>query len=213
MEKPDETRITLGEKIRSARKSAGLTQGQLAEKLFVSRQAVTKWESGKGMPDLENLRQLSGLLDISIDSLLDGGEGIDLTVTRVRIDLEDYAYSRTIKGRWNKKAGQKDMAVRKMYPNAEIHALLARQVPARGEKITDAIIGCLTSAPFGVPEFLNGIKNAGKEFYLVSQAGKQFLVIAADEWIESRQLAQKITDRKFSIGNFLFVDCGIIRIP
>lgn len=213
MEKPDKAQMTLGEKIRSARKSAGLTQEQLAEKLFVCRQAITKWEAGKGMPDLENLRQLSGLLDISIDSLLDGGEGLDLSVTRARIHLEDYAYTRTLKGRWNKKAGQKDMAVCKTYPNAEIHALLARQIPAKGEKITDAVIGCLTSAPFGIPEFLNGIKNAGKEFYLASQAGKQFLVIVTDEWIESPQLAPKITGRKFSIGNFLFVDCDIISIP
>ncbi len=165
------------------------------------------------MPDLENLRQLSRLLNVSIDSLLDSGEGIDLTVTRAEIHLEDYAYTRTLKGRWSKKAGQKDMAVCKMYPNAEIHALLARQIPAKGEKITDAVIGSLTSAPFGIPEFLNGIKNAGKEFYLVSQAGKQFLVIVTDEWIESRQLAQKITGRKFSIGIFLFVDYGIIPLP
>lgn len=213
MGKSDKAKTTLGEKIRSARKSAHLTQEQLAEKLFVSRQAVTKWEAGRGMPDLENLRQLSGLFNISIDSLLDGGEGIDLSVTRAEIHLDDYAYTRTIKGRWNKKAGQKDMAVRKTCPDAEIHALLARQIPTKGEKITDAIIGYLTSAPFGIPEFLNGIKNAGKEFYLVSQADKQFLVIVTDEWIESRQLAQKITDHKFYKGNFLFVDCGIISIP
>ncbi len=213
MEKMDKAKTALGEKIRSARKNAGLTQAQLAEKLFVSRQAITKWEAGKGMPDLENLRQLSSLLHISIDSLLDGGQAIDLSVTRARIDLDDYTYTRSIKGRWNKKAGKKDMAVAEKYPNAEIRALLGRQIPSKGEKIADAVIGYLTSAPFGIPEFLNGIKNAEKEFYLVSQAGKQFLVIVTDEWIESRQLAEKITEREFSIGNYSFVDCGIIRIP
>ena len=112
MEKMDKAKTALGEKIRSARKNAGLTQAQLAEKLFVSRQAITKWEAGKGMPDLENLRQLSSLLHISIDSLLDGGQAIDLSVTRARIDLDDYTYTRSIKGRWNKKAGKKDMARR-----------------------------------------------------------------------------------------------------
>lgn len=206
----DETKMTLGEKLKSARKSVGLTQEQLAEKLLVSRQAITKWEADKGMPDIENLKQLSKLLNISIDYLLDSGETIDLSVIREEINLDDYTYTRKFKGRWNKKAGKKDMIVMEKYPNAEIHGLLGKQILTKGEKITDNAIGFLTDAPFGVPEFLNGIKNADKEFYLVNQSDKQFFVIVTDEFIESRQLAEKITDKKFSIGNFSFVDCGII---
>ena len=210
MMKNDETRMTLGEKLKSARKSAGLTQEQLAEKLLVSRQAITKWEADKGMPDIENLKQLSKLLNVSIDYLLDSGESIDLSVMREEINLDNYTYTRKIKGRWSKKAGKKDMIVMEKYPNAEIHGLLGKQILTKGEKITDNAIGFLTDAPFGLPEFLNGIKNADKEFYLVNQADKQFFVIVTDEFMESRQLAEKITDKKFSIGNFLFVDCGII---
>lgn len=210
MMKNDETKMTLGEKLKSARKSAGLTQEQLAEKLLVSRQAITKWEADKGMPDIENLKQLSKLLNISIDYLLDSGETIDLSVIREEINLDDYTYTRKFKGRWNKKAGKKDMVVIEKYPNSEIHGLLGKQILTKGEKITDNAIGFLTDAPFGVPEFLNGIKNADKEFYLVNQSDKQFFVIVTDEFIESRQLAEKITDKKFSIGNFSFVDCGII---
>lgn len=80
-----DTKITLGEKLKSARKSAGLTQEQLSEKLLVSRQAVTKWEADKGMPDIENLKLLSKLLNISIDYLLDNGEPIGLSVIREEI--------------------------------------------------------------------------------------------------------------------------------
>lgn len=69
--------MTLGEKLKSARKSASLTQGQLAEKLLVSRQAIAKWEAGRGMPDVENLKSLSRLLGVSIDRLLDHGEHLD----------------------------------------------------------------------------------------------------------------------------------------
>lgn len=210
MVKNDEARMTLGEKLRSARKGAGLTQEQLAEKLLVSRQAITKWETDKGMPDIENLKRLSKLLDISIDYLLDSGENIDLSVMREEINLNDYTYTRKIKGRWNKKAGKKDMVVMEKYPNAEIHYLLGKQILTKGEKITDNVIGFLTDAPFGIPEFLNSIKNADKEFYLVNQSDKQFFVIVTDEFIESSQLAEKILDKKFSIGNFAFVDCGII---
>ena len=210
MAKNDETGITLGEKLKSARKRAGLTQEQLAEKLFVSRQAITKWEADKGMPDIENLKQLSKLLDSSIDYLLDSGESIDLSVMREEINLDDYSYTRKFKGRWSKKAGKKDMVVFQKYPNAEIHGLLGKQILTTGEKITDNAIGFLTDALFGIPELLNGIKNTDKEFYLVNQSDKQFFVIVTDEFIESRQLAEKIGDKKFSIGNFSFVDCGII---
>lgn len=210
MAKNDVAGMTLGEKLKSARKSAGLTQEQLAEKLLVSRQAITKWEADKGMPDIENLKQLSKLLNISIDYLLDSGESIDLSVIREEINLDDYPYTRKFKGRWYKKAGKKDMVVREKYPNDEIHYLMGKQILTRGEKLTDNIIGFLMDAPFGIPDFLNGIKNADKEFYLVNQSDKQFFVIVTDEFIESRQLIDKITDKRFSIGNFSFVDCGII---
>jgi len=208
--KNDEARMTLGEKLKSARKSVGLTQEQLAEKLLVSRQAITKWEADKGMPDIENLKQLSKLLNVSIDYLLDSGESIDLSVMREEINLEDYTYTRNFKGRCSKKAGKKDMIVMEKYPNAEIHGLLGKQILTKGEKITDNAIGFLTDAPFGIPEVLNGIKNTDKEFYLVNQADKQFFVIVTDEFMESRRLAEKIMDKKFSIGNFSFIDCGII---
>lgn len=210
MIKKDEVSITFGEKLKSARKRAGLTQEQLAEQLLVSRQAITKWESGKGLPDIENLKQLSKRLDVRIDYLLDSGEPMDLSVMREEIHLEDYTYTRTVKGRLNKKAGKKDTIVKEKYPNAEIHYLMGKQIPTKAEKIMDNLIGFLTDAPFGIPDILNGFKNADKEFYLVNQSDKQFFVIVTDEFIESRQLSEKITDKKFSIGNFSFVDCGIL---
>lgn len=62
--------MTLAEKLKTTRRQAGLSQEQLAEKLGVSRQAVTKWETGAGIPDIENMRAISVLLDLSIDELL-----------------------------------------------------------------------------------------------------------------------------------------------
>lgn len=199
---------TLGEKLRTARKEAGFTQEQLAEKLMVSRQAITKWESKKGMPDIENLKRLSQLLGVSIDFILDNGERLDLSVTKEKIDLDDYTYDRKFCGRWNKKTGKKDMIVKKKYPDAKIQYLIAKQHLTKGEKITDNVIGFLTSAPFGIPQFINGIKNADKEFYLVNQGGRQFLVIVTDKFIESRRLKEKITSKKFDIDNYSFVCCG-----
>lgn len=210
MESKNKPQKTLGEKLKSARKEAGLTQEQLAVKLMVSRQAITKWEADKGMPDIENLKSLSQLLGVSIDYLLDNGEHLDLSVIREEINLDEFTYERKLSGRWNKKAGKKDMVVRSKYPNAEIHYLMGKQIATKGEKIIDNVIGFLTDAPFGLPDFINGMKNTDKEFYLVNDADKQYFVIVFDEFIESRQLSEKITAHKFEIGNFSFVDCGLI---
>ena len=62
--------MTFAEKLKSIRKQAGFSQEKLAEKLGVSRQAITKWETDAGIPDIENLMSISTLFDISIDELL-----------------------------------------------------------------------------------------------------------------------------------------------
>ena len=67
--------MTLAEKLKFLRKQAGLSQEQLAEKLGVSRQAVTKWETDAGIPDIENVIAISALFDISIDELLSNENG------------------------------------------------------------------------------------------------------------------------------------------
>lgn len=211
METNEQRKMTFGERLREARKSAGLTQEQLAQRLLVSRQAITKWESDKGLPDIENLKQLSALLGVSIDYLLDSGEPIDLSVTREKINLDDYAYDRKFTGQWVKKAGKKNMIVSERYPDADIHRLMAKQILTKGEKITDNLLGFLTDASFGIPDMINSIKNVDKEFYLVTQGEKQNLVMVTDEFIESRQLRERITARKFEIGNFAFTDCGAIE--
>ena len=67
--------MTFAEKLKSIRKQAGMSQEQLAEKLSVSRQAVTKWETDAGIPDIENIMAISALFDISSDELLSNERG------------------------------------------------------------------------------------------------------------------------------------------
>ncbi len=64
--------MSLGETIRECRKKAALSQEQLAGKLNVSRQAVTKWESDKGIPDIANLIAISDEFELSLDELIKG---------------------------------------------------------------------------------------------------------------------------------------------
>ena len=58
------------EKLQELRKSRGLTQEELAESLYVSRTAVSKWESGRGYPSIDSLKEISSYFSVTIDDLL-----------------------------------------------------------------------------------------------------------------------------------------------
>ena len=60
------------EKLQELRKRRGLTQEELAEALFVSRTAISKWESGRGYPSIDSLKEISSYFSVSIDDLLSG---------------------------------------------------------------------------------------------------------------------------------------------
>ena len=62
---------TLGNKLYGLRKKANLSQEEFAEKLNISRQAVSKWECGESLPDTENLIKISKLYGVSLDELID----------------------------------------------------------------------------------------------------------------------------------------------
>ncbi|MDD6489845.1 MAG: helix-turn-helix domain-containing protein [Clostridia bacterium] len=195
--------MTLGEKLKEARKQVGLSQEELSEKLGVSRSAVAKWETDKGIPDIDNLKNISKLLNVSLDYLLDDGEKIDELVMREPYNLSEY-------GKGSKKA-KKDRVIREKYPDAEIYTLIGKMKLTKTEKVIDNALGFLTDAPFGIPEFINGMKNLDKEFYLVDKENKQFFVTVTDEFIETRQLAKRIDSDKFEIGNWKFRKGGKVK--
>jgi len=66
--------MEFNEKLQELRKEKGLTQEQLAKALFVSRTAVSKWESGRGYPSIDSLKEISRFFGVTVDALLSGGE-------------------------------------------------------------------------------------------------------------------------------------------
>ncbi len=72
--------MEFADKLTALRKSRELTQEQLAEQLNVSRQSVSKWESGQVIPEAEKLMELSRVFDVSIDYLLKPSELDELSV-------------------------------------------------------------------------------------------------------------------------------------
>ena len=80
--------MEFSEKIQELRNKNKLTQEQFAEKLYVSRTAVSKWESGKGYPSIDSLKYISKTFNISIDELLSIEEIIDIAKKENTYNLE-----------------------------------------------------------------------------------------------------------------------------
>ena len=66
--------MEFNEKLQELRKQKGLTQEELAQALWVSRTAVSKWESGRGYPSIDSLKQIAKFFSMTIDELLSGDE-------------------------------------------------------------------------------------------------------------------------------------------
>lgn len=66
------------ERLQELRKQKGMTQEELARELFVSRTAISKWESGRGYPNIDSLKAIAAFFSVSLDSLLSGGEALTI---------------------------------------------------------------------------------------------------------------------------------------
>lgn len=62
--------MTFGEKLKKLRNDKNMTQEELAEKLYVTRTAISKWETDKGYPSIDSLKHISNLFEVSIDELV-----------------------------------------------------------------------------------------------------------------------------------------------
>src|SRR5574344_857766 len=80
--------MEFSKKIQELRNKNKLTQEQFAEKLYVSRTAVSKWESGKGYPSIDSLKYISKIFNVSIDELLSNEEIIDIAKNENTSNIE-----------------------------------------------------------------------------------------------------------------------------
>ena len=92
--------MELSQKLKELRKKQGLTQLELAERLFVSRQAISGWEAGTSRPSTENLQSLSRLFNIPLETLLDDynlflrkGQGEQIKTIRTKLGLTQREYA------------------------------------------------------------------------------------------------------------------------
>ena len=183
--------MTFGEKLKDARKEAGLSQEQLAQKLSVSRSGVAKWESDKGMPDVNNLKAMAQLLNISVDYLLDEDEKLSFNETKEAIDLDSFEVS----GKCREK---KDAACYAKFSDADaIYPLIRRKRMSKVEWLADFIAGA------GIIQGADYLRDTSA-YYLVETGGKQLLVNVSADFITSRELANKVDPKKFDFGSYTF---------
>ena len=76
--------MKLCDKITKLRKMKGLSQEELANELDVSRQSVFKWESGENTPDLEKIKKLAKLFNVTFDELLDDEKDLEVIYQNVK---------------------------------------------------------------------------------------------------------------------------------
>jgi len=183
--------MTFGEKLKAARKEAGLSQEQFAEKMSVSRSAVAKWESDKGMPDVNNLKVMAQLLDVSVDYLLDEDEKLSFNETREAVDLDSFEVTGNCRDK-------EDAACYSRFNEADaIYPLIRRKKMSKAEWLTDFIAG---------PGIVQGADYLSdpSSYYLVEFGSKQLLVNISADFISSRELASKVDPKRFDFGNYTF---------
>ena len=80
--------MEFGEKIQKLRKKNSWTQEQLAEKLYISRTAVSKWESGKGYPNIDSLKDIAKVFNKTIDDLLSSEEIVEIAKEENKLNIK-----------------------------------------------------------------------------------------------------------------------------
>lgn len=185
-----ESAMTFGKKIREARKQNGLSQEELAKKLCVSRPAITKWESDRGMPDIENLKLISKLLDVSIDYLVADSDIAVSNVLKQQINLDKYP-----KAKGNEL--KEDYVILEHYPNAEhIWQLSWNRKLSIKEKALDFIAPSV--------QYTADHWNDPSIYYLVDEKDNQFFMNVSMDFIISQRLTRFISDNSFEIGEQIF---------
>ena len=95
--------MSLGNNLFQARKKRGLSQEEVAEKLGVSRQTISKWETDETLPDIQQSKQLALLYRLSLDELID----FDMDVAEVHQAIERTSAALEEKIDWTKAWGKK----------------------------------------------------------------------------------------------------------
>ena len=181
--------MTLGQKLKEIRKRFGLSQESLAEIMNVSRQAITKWESDEGLPDVSNLQELSKVFNLTVDYLLDNDNSLPALSMKKELDKDKYemngkGYIQIIKDNYAEPW--------------EVYELLRSENKGKlASFVSDWIIGA------GAMETVDAL-NDTTPYYLIKKDGLKLLVNIHDYILEVIELPENTNDKKFVYGKNRF---------
>ena len=183
--------MTLGEKLKEIRKRFGLSQEQLAEFINVSRQAITKWESDGGIPDISNLQELSKVFGITIDYLLNNYNELPALSMTKEID----------KNKYHGKLSSYSIILKEYYSEPwEVYSLVRSKKMSKLEATFDFLIGS------GTIELADALSDLSP-FYLVVKDNLKMLVNIKDWTLRVYEFPSDTNIKKFVYGKNKFQIC------
>lgn len=114
--------MSLGNSLFNARKKSGLSQEEVAEKLGVSRQTISKWELGETLPDIRQSKKLSNLYHLTLDELID----FDIDVKEIEQIIENTNEETERKIDWTRAWGKKYPILTTYQDNVEVNDYAVR---------------------------------------------------------------------------------------
>ncbi|MGI6612135.1 MAG: helix-turn-helix domain-containing protein [Candidatus Nanosyncoccaceae bacterium] len=185
--------MTFGDKLKAIRAKFNLSQEQLADKLLVSRQTITKWETNAVLPDAMHLKDLAKMFGVTTDFLLNTQNELPLLALTEEINLESY----------QKKADEKGMSKAESYVRERfgaeytIYPLIRSKKMTIGEHILDFLI-----QP-GTIELADGFSDMS-QYFLIERNEVQFLVNVTKEKLIVSELSKRFEGSRMVIGNNRF---------
>lgn len=190
------------EKIKEIRRKFGLSQEGLAEILNVSRQAITKWESGNGIPDVSNLQEISKVFGVPVDSLLNDESQLPLVSLKKELDKTKYS---------SKFSSYAEILEEHFPLPYEIYNLSRTRKMNVIEFIIDIFVGG------SAPEMIYPIETADvlsdlSPYYLVKKDNIKLLVNIKNWVLEIILLPTDTNEKKFVYEKNRFRNCGKLKL-
>ena len=173
--------MTFGAKLKNIRARLGWSQEELADKLGVSRQSITKWEQNDGLPDTFNAKQMAGLFGVSIDYLLDNERDVPLLTVRVQVDPAIYGDKKGLK--------KFDAIIKHYFSGYVVYPLNRERKWSKAAAAFDFFIGS------GTLDVGDSLANMSM-YFLVERNNVQQLVDIKDDIMTIKELAVRYSGRR-----------------
>lgn len=193
--------MTLGEKIKNIRNKFGLSQEELAEIINVSRQAITKWETNSGIPDIENLKLLASTFNITVDYLINNDLNLPALTLRKELD----------KTKYKSKLSSYEEILIEYFDNSDIYVLTREKNMNAIERLIDFFVGG------SAPEMIFPIETADvlsdlSPYYYIEKNNVKLLVNIKKWILEVIALPEDTNKKKFIYGKNIFRSSGKLKI-